>query len=178
MSRTDFTQEIDGALAGRNLGSRHYSEIARSGNGNMRNDLAEDLADYHELAGLGESTEELTLAESAEIDAKGTSASIKQFRWPKPGEMPPFAAPKGMVWLRKRTVTDTRKPGGLRLARVTWCQVSKERLLMMKRDGELLEAGGLNGLGLDFGTMGTVASVGLGLAGGLILWLALKKKKG
>lgn len=178
MSRTDFTQEIDGALAGRNLGSRHYSEIARSGNGNMRTDLAEDLADYSELAGLGESTEELTLAESALIDARGTAASIQVFRWPKPGEMPPFAAPKGMVWLRKRSITDTRKPGGLRLARVTWCQVSKERLLAMKRDGQLLEAGGLNGLGLDFGTMGVAASVGIGLAGGLVLWALMKKKKG
>jgi len=176
MSRTDFTQEIDGALAGRNLGSRHYSEIARSGNGNMRNDLAEDLADYHELAGLGESTEELSLGESAEVDAKGSSASIKSFRWPLPGEMPPFAAPKGMVWLRKRSLTDARKPGGKRIARVVWVQVSKERLLMMKRNGELLQADGLGAF--DITSMSTIASVGVGLAGGLILWLALKKKKG
>lgn len=175
MSRTDFTQEIDGALAGRNLGSRHFSEIARSGNGNMRTDLAEDLADYSELAGLGESTEELTREESAQVDARGDSATIKRFRYPLPGEMPPFAAPRGMVWLRKRTITDARKPGGLRLARITWCQVSKDRLLTMRRDKELV---GLGDLAIDFGSMTTITSIGLGLAAGLGIWLVIKKKKG
>jgi hypothetical protein len=174
MARTDFTQEIDGALAGRNLGSRHYSEIARSGNGNMRTDLAEDLADHQELAGLGEATEELTLAESAAVDQQGTSAAIAPYRWPKSGEVPPFASNPGMVWLRKRTLTTERKPGGLRLARNIWVQVSKDRLIMMKRGGEL------QGLGFDMSSLTSlpmIASVGIGLVGGLVIWLVIKRKK-
>lgn len=164
--RTDFTQEIDGAMAGRNLGMRHFSEIARSGNGNMRTDLTEDLADYHELAGLGETVEEVSNDESAQIDQYGSMAKIQPFRWPAPGEVPPYAAKPGMVWLRRRALTDSRKPGGKRTVKVTWVMVSKERLISMKRDGEL----GAFPVGMS-------VSIGLGLVAGFALWLVLHRKK-
>lgn len=172
MARTDFTQEIDGALAGRNLGMRHYSEIARSGNGNMRTDLREDLADYRELAGIGEAVEELSLQETAAIDQQGQVAAGDRFRWPKPGEMPPFASSRGNVWLRKLTPLPSRKAGGNRQARARWVEVSKDRLLEMKRTGEL------NGMGeFSLANVGTIASIGIGLAGGLAIWLFFLKKR-
>jgi hypothetical protein len=163
--RTDFTQEIDGAMAGRNLGMRHFSEIARSGNGNMRTDLTEDLADYRELAGLGETVEEVTNEESAQIDHYGSMARIQQFRWPAPGEVPPYAAKEGSVWLRKRSLTDSRKPGGKRTVKVTWVMVTKLRLLEMRRDGELGA----------FPT-GMTVSLGIGLVVGIGAWLLLRRK--
>ncbi len=166
MPRTDFTQEIDGALADRNLGQRHFSEIARSGNGNMRRDLSQDLTDYRELDGIGESIEEVTAEESAQIDLQGSLAKIHPLRWPQPGEVPPYAAKAGSVWLRSRTLTGTRKPGGKRLVKVKWAMVSKERLLALKRDGSL---GGIS--------FGMISSVGLGLVGGIALWLVLKRRK-
>ncbi len=166
MPRTDFTQEIDGALADRNLGQRHFSEIARSGNGNMRRDLSQDLTDYRQLDGIGETIEEVTAEESAQIDLQGPMAKIPSLRWPQPGEVPPYAAKDGFVWLRSRTLTGSRKPGGKRLVKVRWAMVSKERLLALKRDGELGA--------LSWGLMG---SVGLGLAGGIGLWLLLKRRK-
>lgn len=164
--RTDFTQEIDGAMATRNLGMRHFSEIARSGNGNMRTDLSEDLADYRELAGLGETVEEVSNEESAQIDQYGQMAKIQPYRWPAPGEVPPYAAKPGMVWLRKRALTDSRKPGGKRTVKVTWCMVSKERLLEMKRGGDL----GAFPVGMS-------VSIGIGLVVGLVVYLALRKKR-
>lgn len=167
MPRTDFTQEIDGALADRNLGQRHFSEIARSGNGDMRRDLSQDLTDYRELDGVGESLEEVTPAESAQIDLQGPIAKIPKLRWPQPGEVPPYAAKDGFVWLRSRTLTGTRKPGGKRLVKVRWAMVSKDRLLALKRGGEL------SGL-VSWGMAG---SLGLGLAGGVALWLLLKRRK-
>jgi hypothetical protein len=170
MSRTDFTQEIDGALAGRNLGQRHFSEIARSGNGDMRTDLSEDLADFHQLDGVGESIEEVTPAESAQIDIQGPSAKIPSLRWPAPGELPPYAAKAGSVWLRSRTLTGTRKPGGKRLVKVRWVMVSKDRLLALQREGAMGDLPSWLGIG-------TISSVGIGLAGGLVLWLLLKRRK-
>jgi len=170
MARTDFTQEIDGALADRNKGMRHWSEIARSGNGNMRSDLRDDLADYTEMAGIGEAIEEMTAADSALIDAKGSAlAKPSAFRWPRNGETPPFAAKPGMVWLRKMTVTGDRKPGGKRLVRASWVQMSKLKIQQIKQTGDLQ---GLEGL-----STGTVLSLGLGLAGGLAAWYFLLRKK-
>lgn len=167
MPRTDFTQEIDGALADRNLGQRHFSEIARSGNGDMRRDLSQDLTDFRQLDGVGEALEEVTPAESAQIDIQGPIAKIASLRWPQPGEVPPYAAKDGFVWLRSRTLTGTRKPGGKRLVKVRWAMVSKERLLALKRSGELS----------GIFSIGTIGSVGLGLAGGVALWLLLKRRK-
>lgn len=163
--RTDFTQEIDGAMSTRNLGMRHYSEIARSGNGNMRVDLSEDLADYREVPGLGETVEQLSPSDSAQVDTYGKAAKIPQFRWPHTSEMPPYAAPEGSVWLRKKSLTDTRAPGGMRLAKVQWVLISKERLLGLQRAGELG----------DF-PIGMTVSIGLGLVGGLLVWLALRRR--
>ncbi len=164
--RTDFTQEIDGALANRNLGQRHFSEVARSGNGDMRTDLSEDLADFHQLDGVGETIEEVTPEESAQIDLQGPMAKIPSLRWPQPGEVPPYAAKIGFVWLRSRTLTGTRKPGGKRLVKVKWAMVSKERLLALKRDGQLGDL-----------SWGLVGSVGIGLVGGIALWMLLKRRK-
>lgn len=174
MSRTDFTQEIDGALAGRNLGQRHYSEIARSGNGNMRTDLAEDLADYQELAGLGEQVEELSGAESALIDQQGATgaAKVQTLVWPKSGQIPPFASNPGMVWLRKRNITGARKPGGNRLARSTWVQVSKLRLQ------ELRQSGAMNGMGaFDIAGMGMPTILAIGAALGFAAYKFSAKKR-
>jgi hypothetical protein len=173
MARTNFTQEIDGALAGRNAGMRHFSDVARSGNGDMRTDLAEDLADYHEVPGVGETREELSLPESASVDRDGAMASVPGYRWPAPGEVPPYAAKPGYVWLRKRVVTASRKPGGNRLAKVSWVMVSKERLIAMQRTGDLAGSG-LAGI---FDSMGMPLSIGLGLAGGLAVWFLFMRKK-
>lgn len=171
MQRTDFTQEIDGAFANRNAGSRHFSEVARSGNGNMRTDLLDaDQKDYEELDGIGESYEQLTLQESAAVDSLGASANVAQFRWPKPGESPPFAAQQGKVWLRRREVTPTRVAGGNRVAKVKWVSVTKNRLSAIQRDGQL------DGLGAMSATTVGV-SLGAGIVGGVVLWLAIRKRK-
>jgi len=168
--RTDFTSEIDGAFCQRNLGSRHFSDIARSGNGNMTTDLLDtELKDYEELDGIGEGREELTLAESSAVDNLGPSADVSRFRWPKSGETPPFAAKPDKVWLRRRVITAMRKPGGNRVAKLKWVQVTKGRLLSMKNEGQL------DGLGASTTTWGI--SIGAGLMGGLALWYLLKKKK-
>ncbi len=170
MARTDFTQEIDGALANRNLGQRHFSEVARSGNGDMRTDLSEDLADFHQLDGVGEGIEEVTAEESAQIDLQGPNAKIRTMRWPSPGEVPPYAATPGHVWLRSRTLTGTRKPGGKRLVKTKWVMVSKTRLIELQRDGQMGELPSWLGIG-------TISSVGIGLVGGIALWLLLKRRK-
>jgi hypothetical protein len=170
MPRTDMTQEIDGAFADRNAGQRHFSEIARSGNGDMRTDLNEDQADFQEVAGLGETTEPMTTQESATIDAQGAAAPpICPFRLPQPGEVPPFAAKPGYTWLRRRTPTGTRQPGGNRLVKNTWVQVSAQRLAELKGQG-------LNGLGIT-ATEGIGISIALGLAVGAGIWWFLKHKK-
>lgn len=170
--RTDFTSEIDGALAGRNLGSRHFSDVARSGNGNMLSDLSEDhLADYEELDGVGEAMEELTYEESAAVDGLGAiGRRPKPFRTLKPGETPPFAPRPGATWLRKRTVTAHRKPGGNRVARVKWVQVQDQRLR------KLAEAGQVDGLGF-FGNTTTMVSIGLGAAIGVGIYLLRKRRR-
>jgi len=170
MQRTDFTQEIDGAFANRNAGSRHFSDVARSGNGNMRTDLfSGDDKDYEELDGIGESTEQLSLQESAAVDSLGGAANVARFRWPKPGESPPFAAKGDKVWLRRREVTASRVPGGNRVAKVKWVSVSKGRLSSIQREGQLDGMGAMSAT-----TIGV--SLGAGLVGGIVLWLALKKR--
>lgn len=170
MQRTDFTQEIDGAFANRNAGSRHFSEVARSGNGNMRTDLVNtDDKDYEELDGIGEAHEQLTLAESAAVDSLGADANVARFRWPKPGETPPFAAKQDKVWLRRREITAARVPGGNRVTKVKWVSVTKNRLNSIQRDGQL------DGLGDTTTVVGV--SLAAGLVGGVALWLLLRRKK-
>ncbi len=147
MARTDFTQDIDGAFANRNGGMKHFSEVARSGNGNMTNDLlAEDSVDYMEYDGVGEKMEELSCQESAAVDGPG------------------------MVWLKRRVITGARAPGGSRLAKTKWVQVGQNRL------NQLRGSGNLQGMG-DFSAMGIASSVGIGLGAGLLLWLAFKGLK-
>lgn len=171
MQRTDFTQEIDGAFANRNAGSRHFSEVARSGNGNMRTDLVNtDDKDYEELDGIGEAFEQLTLEESAAVDSLGADANVARFRWPKPGETPPFAAKGDKVWLRRREITASRVAGGNRVAKVKWVSVSKSRLNSIQRDGQL------DGFG-DISATTIGISTAAGLVGGVLLWLCLKRKK-
>lgn len=168
--RTDFTQEIDGAFANRNAGSRHFSEVARSGNGNMRTDLVDaDQKDYEELDGIGETFEQLSLQESAAVDSLGANANVARFRWPKPGETPPFAAKQGKVWLRRREITASRVPGGNRVAKAKWVSVNKSRLNAIQRDGQLDGMGAFNATTLGI-------SAGAGLFGGIVLWLALRKR--
>lgn len=155
--RTDFTSEIDGALASRNLGSRHFSEIARSGNGNMLSDLSEDQVEsYEELDGLGEGFEELS----------GNKLAI--FRAPLPGERPPFPAKPGRLWMRKRIPTGARKPGGGHIARVKWVQMSPQRLGASAKRGEV------SGLGaFDANTM-TLGAIGLGV--GVLAYMLLRQR--
>ncbi len=172
MQRTDFTSEIDGALAGRNLGSRHFSDVARSGNGNMLSDLSEDqLADYQELDGMGEAVEELTLQESLKIDNLGPAAKLPRFRNPRPGEVAPFAPKPGMGWMRKRSILPERKPGGNRVARIKWVQVTPKRL------NQLAESGDVAGMGEMGVGMGIGLSAGIGLVLGLGAWFLIKRKK-
>ncbi len=171
MPRTDFTQDIDGAFANRNAGMRHFSEVARSGNGNMRTDLlAEDAVDYQEYDGVGEKLEALSSLESAEVDRLGQLADVARFRFPTAGEVPPVAAAQGNVWLRRRVITPNREPGGNRVAKVKWVQVNKSRL------NELQKGGNLQGMG-EFSTMSIASSVGIGLGAGILLWLAFKGLK-
>jgi len=169
--RTDFTSEIDGALATRNLGSRHYSDIARSGNGDMLSDLSEDqLADYEELDGMGEALEELTIAESAHIDGMGSLAKIPKFRSPVAGEVPPFAPKPGMTWMRKRIPTGQRKPGGSRVARVKWVQMNQGRLARLAQEGSVAGMGG-------FSTMAwTGGSIALGLGAAILAVFLIRRK--
>lgn len=161
MPRTDFTQEIDGAFASRNVGSRHWSDVARSGNGNMRRDLRPENADYEELTGVDERTE------AGSIQPAPGRAAIG-FRYPKAGEKPPMNAKPGKTWLRKLT------PAGTGVVRAVWVQVSKARLLTLQRAGQL-KSGGLSGLG-EIGT-GTILSLGAGLVGGFAVWYFLLRKK-
>lgn len=144
--RTDLTTDLDSALAGRNAGSRGYWEVARSGNGNMKTDLlSEDGQDYEELEGLGESVEEMDAAESAAED-RGNQAVFKPYREPLPSEKPPYAPKPGKAWLRRRIRMQSRRPGGNRLARVRWAQVSPVKFDDLRRKG-LIKAGAVDGLG-------------------------------
>lgn len=144
--RTDLTTDLDAALSGRDTGSRGYWECARSGNGNMKTDLlSEDGQDYEELEGLGESVEEMDAAESAAED-RGNQSIFKPYREPLPSEHPPYAPKPGKAWLRRRIRMQSRRPGGNRLARVRWAQVSPSKYADLNRKG-LIKSGAVDGLG-------------------------------
>lgn len=148
--RTDLTNDIDSALAGRNAGSKGYWEVARSGNGNMRNDLlAEDGQMYDELEGLGESVEEMDGAESRAED-NGNQNALKPYRMPLPGEKPPYAPKQGCTWIRRRMRMQSRRPGGNRLVRTRWVQVTPEKLQEIQSQGLMKNAAASRLAGLGF----------------------------
>jgi hypothetical protein len=182
MARTDLTQEIDGAFADRNVGSRHFSDIARSGNGDMRTDLADAHDDCEEYAGIGDAIEPMAMSESAALDAQGAAAPpIQPYRYAQPGEVPPFAPKSGSAWVRKRSATGTRAPGGPRQVKSTWAQVSGNRLNQLQQTGAIGTGSGgslpgMSGLGASAAEEIGI-SVGIGLAIGGLIWFLLKKKK-
>lgn len=168
--RTDITCPMDAALSGRNAGSKAFWEVARSGNGDMRTDLlADDGRDYEEYDGLGETVEEMSLDEST-----GKTPS-KPYREALPGETPPFAPKKGQAWVRRRIPTNSRRPGGNRLVRVRWAQVSPSYWGALIRQGKVMNrTTSLSGLGLDLSTPAVKYALygGLGLLGvGVLLKL-------
>jgi hypothetical protein len=173
-TRTDISSEIDNALSGRNLGARGFWECARGGNGNMMTDLmVEDDRDYTELEGLGEAVEEMTAAESLAED-QGRH-NFRPYREPIMGEKPPYAPKPGMAWLRRRIPIQARRPGGKRLVRVRWVQVSPVKYEELRRAGQI-QAGtqtlsGIGGLGsfLDLSPMMLAVGVALGLGTLVIL---------
>lgn len=187
--RTDYTQDIDGAFAQRNLGSKHFSEIARSGNGNMRNDLADyDTRDMRVLDGVGECHECMGLIESTRFDGLGQvgpGTGIAEYRYPKAGETPPYAPTFGFVWLRMLTPTGQKVAGGTNVSKAQWVLVSKGKLASIQKQGNLQGLGGfgpssalpgMGGLGdLSMETVGI--SAGIGIALGVGLWFALKGMK-
>lgn len=176
MQRTDFTSDIDGALAGRNEGSRGYWECARSGNGNMTTDLMEDDGrDYEELEGLGEAVEEMDSAESVALD-HNAHAKIKAYRDPNNGEKPPFAPKPGKGWMRRRIPTQTRAPGGNRQVRVRWVQVSPRKYneLMAKGQIKTTAQGPMLGFIEISKTNMTFLAAGAGIA---VALLAMSRKK-
>jgi hypothetical protein len=176
--RTDFTQDIDGAFSQRSAGAKHWSEVARSGNGDATSDLdVQDEKDYFEVDGLGEHLECLSFVESTRVDGLGHLANIPKFRWPQLGEVPPYAAAPGKTWVRRRVVTSARQPGGARVAKVKWAQMSPAKVQQSIASGNLPSPGGVAGLGMSSSEM-TGISLAAGVAAGLALWfLVLKKKK-
>lgn len=169
--RTDLSSEIDGALATRNLGSRHYSDIARSGNGNMLSDLAEEeLGDYEELDGIGESFEELSLAESNAVAGLGGGLGtvLRPFRTLRAGEHPPFAAKRGKMWMRKRIALQQRKPGGGVIARVKWAQMTPGKLKKLAAEGQVAGMG-------EF-SVGMIGTLGIAAGAGALLWFVMARK--
>jgi hypothetical protein len=174
--RTDFTTEIDGALAGRDAGSRGYWECARSGNGNMTTDLMEDDSrDYEELEGLGEAIEEMDAAESTAID-QGAKA-FKSFREAKVGEKPPYAPKPGKGWVRRRIPTNTRAPGGNRQVRVRWVQISPRKFKELQQKGQIKQTAQGPMLGfIDISKINmTFLAVGAGI--GISLLSMMKRKR-
>jgi hypothetical protein len=173
-ARTDFTQDIDGAFSQRSAGAKHFSEIARSGNGNATSDLdVQDDKDYTEVDGLGEHLECLSLVESTRVDGLGRLANIPQFRWPHMGEVPPYAPAPGKTWVRRRVVTNARQPGGTRVAKVKWAMMSPAKVQQAIASGNL--PGSVSGLGAFTATTGI--SLGVGIAAGLALYLLVLRKK-
>ena len=174
--RTDFTQDIDGAFSQRSAGANHWSEVARSGNGNATSDMeVQDEKDYFEVDGLGEHLECLSLVESTRVDGLGRLANIPQFRWPHMGEVPPYAPAPGKTWVRRRVVTNTRQPGGNRVAKVKWAMMSPSKVQSAVASGNLPAPGGVAGMGAFTATTGI--SLGVGIAAGLALYLLVLRKK-
>ena len=137
MNRTNYSSEIDAALAGRNIGSKGYWECARSGNGNMMTDLmSEDTDHYEELEGLGESVEEMDASESSAED-NGRKDAFKPFREARADEQPPYAPKPGKGWMRRRIRMESRRPGGNRLTRVRWVLVSPEKYDELMKAGKI-----------------------------------------
>ena len=175
-ARTDFTQDIDGAFSQRSAGAKHFSEIARSGNGNATSDMeVQDDKDYTEVDGLGEHLECLSLVESTRVDGLGRLANIPQFRWPHMGEVPPYAPAPGKTWVRRRVVTNTRQPGGNRVAKVKWAMMSPSKVQSAVASGNLPAPGGVAGMGAFTATTGI--SLGVGIAAGLAIYLLVLRKK-
>lgn len=176
--RTDLTSEIDAALAGRNAGSNGYWECARSGNGDMTTDLlSEDGTNYEELEGLGESVEEMDSYESAAED-KGNRGVLKPYREPLPSEAPPRAPKPGTAWLRRRIPMQSRRPGGNRLVRLRWVQVSPQKYRELQKSG-LVKATVSNTVdGLGFVTLTADLIKGMFIGGGLAFGYYLWKKRG
>lgn len=177
--RTDFTTEIDSALAGRNAGEKGYWEVARSGNGNMTTDLlAEDGRDYEELDGLGESVEEMDSAESQAED-NGNQAVFKPYREARPGEKPPYAPKAGKAWLRRRIRMQSRRPGGNRLAKVRWVMVSPQKYQELRAKGLIKLEGKLPHIsGLGFMDISSDLVKGIVIGGAAAFGYYLWKKRG
>jgi hypothetical protein len=174
MERTDLTCDLDGALSGRNAGSKGFWEIARGGNGRMTDDLmAEDDGDYEELAGLGEVIEEMDPAESAGEDA-GDPTAFKPFREARADEVAPYAPKHGRGWVRRRIRTGNRAPGGRRQVRSRWAMVSPHRWVELKKNGQVKP---MNGLGLFGASPMTMAAVGVGVGLALSIWLSGGRRK-
>lgn len=162
--RTDLTSDIDGALASRNSGENGFAEVARSGNGNMRDDLMPEGKDYEETE-AGETIEEMAPAESRAADRGQAPPS---FREPRAGEAPPHAPKPGTAWMRRRIPTGTRRPGGNRLVRARWCMVSPLQYSIFERSGQICDYGDDHGKEMGFVDISSreviFAVVGAGLA--------------
>jgi hypothetical protein len=143
--RPNLTTDIDGALSTRNMGSRGFHEVARSGNGNMRTDLlAEDGKDYEEL-------------EAAEQVVEDRGSVFRPYRDLRPGEKPPHSPRPGMAWAKRRIRTNSRRPGGRPLVRERWIQVSPRKWDRLRSTGQVLEGLGGEGLGIDLVTVAAAA---------------------
>jgi hypothetical protein len=182
--RTNYTSEIDGALAGRNSGSRGYWEVARSGNGSINSDLlAEDGQHYTELEGLGEAVEEMDQHESRAEDT-GNHGVLKPYREPNPGEQPPHAPNPGMAWIRRRIRMQSRRPGGNRLVRLRWVQVSPTKYQELQRKGLVKSGSSLRGLpgmsglpGMGFVDISSDLIKGVALGAGAMFAYYIWKKR-
>lgn len=174
--RTDLTNEIDAAMSTRNQGARGFWEVARSGNGNMRTDLLEeDGYDYEELEGVGEAVEEMSLEESVAED-KGNRSIFKPYREALPGEQPPHAPKPGKGWIRRRIRMESRRPGGNRLVRVRWAQVSPAKMQEIRRKRQV-QSGGVAGLGFMNVSSSNVMWLTAGAVAAAGLLFLLKRKK-
>jgi len=177
MDRTNISTELDGALAGRNAGSKGFWECARSGNGNMRTDLMdEDGRDYEELEGLGEAIEDMDYDESVAED-RGDRSVFKPFRELRPGEQPPYAPKPGKAWMRRRIRTNNRSPGGNRQTRVRWVQVSPEKYEQLASSGCIKTSPANGVLGFLPAELQTPGALAGGVALGFIVATAIGRSR-
>lgn len=176
--RTDLTTEVDSALAGRNAGSKGYWEVARSGNGNMMTDLlAEDGQEYDELEGMGESVEEMDGNESRAEDA-GNKNALVPFCLPRPGENPPYPPRQGRQWIKRRMRMNSRRPGGNRLIRTRWVQVTPEKLNEIKNKGLLKGQMTSQLAGMGFFDVSRDMVTGVFIGGGIAAAIWYAKRRG